>query len=928
MKNVVMVGSTLALLLGAPTAFAQNAPKPGAQANALPDWRAAPRYATLNLRAGFQPDPREVQVDAGGPREARAIRPDCAGWIDFTRPDVDLNYEPGQYPLVISATSATDTTIVVNDPAGNWHCNDDLVGLDPGVVFQRPLRGNYNIWVGTLDRGRPQRATVRVSEVPPRSGAPGANPSAGSSQSQAPAAAQPVPRPTPRDAKAANMPPAASPPRTQPEAAIATPAPPSGVQATPRAPLRPLPTGNALLAYTRQVMGPALAASVPLAPTANPNVLRADIREPGLPTLTIAWSEQDFAVEASDMASWFEQGVDGQCQARRTIADQIRGGVRFTAFTTNCPGAGLHLWMVAGRDAGRTQLLVLAAPSAHADAVLARGRLLLQHWGIGQTPSAQSVPPAPQAAARPPAQAPAAYQEPPNYAQLRADCADDSDAPRQIAGCEAVLANPAEANNRAIALNNRGHARERGGDIAAALADYDRAIAQDPSYVRGHVNRARMLARLGRTDEAIVALDRSIAVEDDGWARLERGKLLASRNEWGRALADLDAAARLLPDDEEARQARDWARLSSTHGIDFNELAPPAATLAEAVLSVEGFSGLLQTQEARVRRDGPNRVSADWPTMPSTGTPGRFEVEVRSCSEVIFSEIVEASGASAQERRVLDLTRLRGLLSRRGDDFVYAAGAYGERTRQTAGGPLRMPIETSPGAPAHHTNEYAQALVYHDAIHRFCPGVAPAAQAAQPQPAATPASPTPQAAAPAPAPAQAATTTMQVETVSGLSRDQPFSFSYPGFLEQFATSEAVVALRHPQHDLEVYLTIEPASPGSSAASAQARFQPAEATAAHRRTNPDFVLNGPRGVLQLPAGPAFVYQGALTSMAPSRARLRYMQSELYDGGRRYGLAIYVGEDIYESARPLIGFLLANLSPSSAPRQCCADPVALP
>ena len=145
-------------------------PKETAEQQAPPDWRAEPRYTTLDLQVGFEPDPREVPVDAGGSREATGVGPNCVGWIDFSRPDVDLNYAQGQgqYPLYISAVSAADTTIVINDPAGNWHCNDDLEGLNPGVVFQRPLHGNYNIWIGTLERGPTQRATLRISEVAPR----------------------------------------------------------------------------------------------------------------------------------------------------------------------------------------------------------------------------------------------------------------------------------------------------------------------------------------------------------------------------------------------------------------------------------------------------------------------------------------------------------------------------------------------------------------------------------------------------------------------------------------------------------------------------------------------------------------------------------------------------------------------------------------
>jgi serine protease Do len=156
----------------APQAGPQSRFPPKAVAGSQqPDWRAEPRYATLNLSVGFEPDPRTVEVDAGGDRQVDGLGPNCTGWIDFSRPDVDLNYAPTQgqqYPLYISAVSQADTTIVINDPQGRWHCNDDFEGLNPGVVFQQPLHGNYNIWIGTLAGGPTQRATVRISEILPR----------------------------------------------------------------------------------------------------------------------------------------------------------------------------------------------------------------------------------------------------------------------------------------------------------------------------------------------------------------------------------------------------------------------------------------------------------------------------------------------------------------------------------------------------------------------------------------------------------------------------------------------------------------------------------------------------------------------------------------------------------------------------------------
>lgn len=134
---------------------------------ATPDVAAQPRYATVNLRADFSPDPHETRVEAGGDRLVQALGNDCSGWIDYSRPDVDLNYQAGNLPLYISVLAQADTTLIINDPSGRWLCNDDFEGLNPGIVIQRPASGNYNIWIGMVDRGAPQPATLRISEVPP-----------------------------------------------------------------------------------------------------------------------------------------------------------------------------------------------------------------------------------------------------------------------------------------------------------------------------------------------------------------------------------------------------------------------------------------------------------------------------------------------------------------------------------------------------------------------------------------------------------------------------------------------------------------------------------------------------------------------------------------------------------------------------------------
>lgn len=136
---------------------------------AQPNWRAQPMFGTANLRVGFTPDPHVVGVRAGGADRNSISGRDCSGYINNSQPDVDLNYQAGNAPLFIYVTSSKDTTLLVNDANGNWHCSDDVSGSNPMIRITSPPSGNYNIWVGTYsqsDTGADAR--VNISEVAPR----------------------------------------------------------------------------------------------------------------------------------------------------------------------------------------------------------------------------------------------------------------------------------------------------------------------------------------------------------------------------------------------------------------------------------------------------------------------------------------------------------------------------------------------------------------------------------------------------------------------------------------------------------------------------------------------------------------------------------------------------------------------------------------
>lgn len=137
-------------------------------ADAQPDRRARPQ-ASVDLEAGFTPDPHTIAVQAGGTDRNPIPGNGCAGHINNAQPTVRLNYTAGGSRLAIYVRSDLDTTLLVNDASGNWLCSDDFDGSDPAVILDNPASGPYNIWVGTYTRDASgQRATVHFSERVPR----------------------------------------------------------------------------------------------------------------------------------------------------------------------------------------------------------------------------------------------------------------------------------------------------------------------------------------------------------------------------------------------------------------------------------------------------------------------------------------------------------------------------------------------------------------------------------------------------------------------------------------------------------------------------------------------------------------------------------------------------------------------------------------
>jgi hypothetical protein len=144
----------LSLLLAALFALASGA---RAQGTGLVLASQSPRTGRHALAAGFTPTPFSIAVQAGGSVAVEPLHlgPGCRGLVD-RQPDYIVDWTGRTTQLRFFVRSAADLTLVVQDPAGRFRCNDDVTPgseLSPMVdVFMAPA-GAYAVWIGTKTPG-------------------------------------------------------------------------------------------------------------------------------------------------------------------------------------------------------------------------------------------------------------------------------------------------------------------------------------------------------------------------------------------------------------------------------------------------------------------------------------------------------------------------------------------------------------------------------------------------------------------------------------------------------------------------------------------------------------------------------------------------------------------------------------------------------
>jgi Flp pilus assembly protein TadD/predicted RNA-binding Zn-ribbon protein involved in translation (DUF1610 family) len=118
---------------------------------------------------------------------------------------------------------------------------------------------------------------------------------------------------------------------------------------------------------------------------------------------------------------------------------------------------------------------------------------------------------------------------------------------------DAVGAKPAvEAEKQRAFLEPSGAATIAydSGDYATALAQFEAAVAKNPTDAESMSNLGQVLVKLGRTAEAIPHFERACALNPDRWAyRFNLARALGLLQRWDESIAAYQQAQQLFPDD-------------------------------------------------------------------------------------------------------------------------------------------------------------------------------------------------------------------------------------------------------------------------------------------------------------------------------------------------------------------------------------------
>jgi hypothetical protein len=164
-SNAVFAGVVAALVSGVVAAPVGN--HGSAQRSQLTTGGGSANFGSFDITGGFMPDPQTRQVTSGGNIDASTlgVAGNCRGYVT-AQPDVIVRYNNPRSFLRFFVRGQGDTTLVINDGAGHWWCDDDSGGgTNPMVDINNPPSGQYDVWIGSYRSGENIRGTLGVTEM-------------------------------------------------------------------------------------------------------------------------------------------------------------------------------------------------------------------------------------------------------------------------------------------------------------------------------------------------------------------------------------------------------------------------------------------------------------------------------------------------------------------------------------------------------------------------------------------------------------------------------------------------------------------------------------------------------------------------------------------------------------------------------------------
>ncbi|MBC8505708.1 MAG: hypothetical protein ISR58_18950 [Anaerolineales bacterium] len=132
------------------------------------DPSAEPVHGVLELSNGFRPNPVIQPLLYGGTLDLATTPGDsvCFGFAE-PAPDFAIDWAEGGFLRIFYIPDkAGNTSLTIQEPQGNWHCQDDTYDTpNPTIDFEEAPDGRFNIWVGGEEANQKDLGKLYITQV-------------------------------------------------------------------------------------------------------------------------------------------------------------------------------------------------------------------------------------------------------------------------------------------------------------------------------------------------------------------------------------------------------------------------------------------------------------------------------------------------------------------------------------------------------------------------------------------------------------------------------------------------------------------------------------------------------------------------------------------------------------------------------------------